>query len=256
MSGMIGIFDSGSGGLTVLEALRKRAPGADYVYFGDLAHMPYGNKARSEIHELTQNGFKVLLREGATYFVSACNSVSSSVKVRLLKRLGVSESRVLSMVGPTVASMRQLQANVLLVATRATIESRVYEDAFAKVGIPVESLPLPDLVPCIETEGREGEIPEMLKNTLVPKIKSHHTHIVLGCTHFPLVRELFFDVLRASGHERVTLFDPAHPVADEVVARFDTKGAGTVHFVVSKHSDVFARRAQMIAPGSELTVLP
>ena len=78
---MIGIFDSGSGGLTVLKAIREVMPSADILYFGDIRNAPYGEKSREELSRLTVNSIRVLQARGATSIVSACNSVSASLAV-------------------------------------------------------------------------------------------------------------------------------------------------------------------------------
>src|SRR3989344_6221172 len=123
---MIGIFDSGSGGLTVLKAVREEMPSADVVYFGDIKNAPYGSRSNSELSILTVRAIELLQKRGAESIVSACNSVSASLAVSLFDALSITPTQLIEMVGPTVASFRNSDARILLCATPATIRSEVY----------------------------------------------------------------------------------------------------------------------------------
>ena len=141
---MIGIFDSGSGGLTVLRALRARAPLLDIVYFGDLANMPYGGKSNAELQKLTVDGIGLLRAEGADHIVSACNSVSASVVRPMIQMLGAAECSITEMVGPAVRRAAAFgEGKIVVLATQATVDSQMYERAFAERGIVVETLAVP-----------------------------------------------------------------------------------------------------------------
>ncbi len=240
---MIGIFDSGSGGLTVLRAIRARAPRADVVYFGDLENAPYGNKSREELGVLTVLGIQRLIGAGATELVSACNSVSVSIVLPMFDILDLSRTSLIEMVGPTVAAFRGTTARVLVVATRATVESRIYQDAFRMIGIPADGVAIPDLVPHIEGGGSRSAMAPLVHAALSPYAHGNYTHVILGCTHFPLVRDVFEEALSQQDWRGV-LVDPADAVADAVTARFDTDGSGTVDLMVSAESSVFLGFAQ------------
>src|SRR3989344_6076418 len=101
---MIGVFDSGVGGLTVLKAMRDVYPSIDVVYFGDTKNSPYGKKSGKELSALTVAGIRFLLEHGATTLVSACNSVSASLAVSLYDVLSIKSSQLIEMVGPTVSA--------------------------------------------------------------------------------------------------------------------------------------------------------
>src|SRR3990167_1767776 len=153
---MIGVFDSGSGGLTVLKEIHARAPQLDVVYFGDLAHVPYGEKTPEELGALTVIAVEKLLSEGAENIVSACNSISASVAQPLIELLGRRRFGMVEMVGPTVAALvpeAQAGKKLGLVGTRATVQSRLYADAFARRGVSLEAFPIPGLVEAIESGG-------------------------------------------------------------------------------------------------------
>lgn len=244
---MIGIFDSGSGGLTVLRALRERSPFADVVYFGDLVHAPYGSKSREELNILTMEGIEFLLKQGADEIVSACNSVSVSITKPLLSSLGIPFEHVIEMAGPTTQFLRGIEESILVVATQATIESGIYGNKLEESGVRTCGLALPDLVPLIEQGVGENDIRSMLVRDLVPHVSQKYSRIVLGCTHFPLVREAFEFVLKEQGWCG-QIIDPAHAVADEVAKRFKKRGNGTTRYVLSKQSDVFERRVRQMFP--------
>jgi len=237
MVSMIGIFDSGSGGLSVLRAVRERAPKADIVYFGDLKNAPYGNKKRTELDALTAHGFQTLLDNGATHIVSACNSVSVSSRSSC-EACQLSYKALIEMVGPTVQRFENTKAHVLVLATKATIESEIYQTEFNNRGIKADGVALPELVQCIENGAEKAYMQRQVRETLENNLQSEHTHTVLGCTHFPLVRDVFEHALQELEKEAI-IVDPAEAVADAVVARFDTKGEGTTRILLSAESEVF-----------------
>src|SRR3989338_4503180 len=131
---MIGIFDSGSGGLTVLKAIRDQMPSSDVVYFGDIKNAPYGSKTNSELSVLTVRAIELLQNRGADNIVSACNSVSASLAVSLFDALSLTPPQLIEMVGPTVSSFKNSSARLLLVATPAPIQSEIYQNAFRMIG--------------------------------------------------------------------------------------------------------------------------
>lgn len=235
---MIGIFDSGSGGLSVLRALHKGAPRADVLYFGDLKNAPYGNKSREELGALTVLGIQKLIAEGATEIISACNSVSVSIVLPMFEILGIPRANIIEMVGPTVSSFRGKEARVLVAATEATTRSRVYQDGFRLIGIEAEGVAIPELVSLIEGGAKSEDIEAEIRAALLPFKERHFDTLLLGCTHFPLVRSAFENVLRELSMP-LSIFDPADPVAQAACERFDTSGKGTVRLMLSKESEQF-----------------
>lgn len=221
-----------------MKALRERAPQADIVYFGDLKNAPYGNKSREELGAFTVLGIQKLIDAGATEIVSACNSVSVSIVLPMFEILDIPRVSLIEMVGPTVTSFKGTDARVLVVATRATIESGIYQEGFRMVCIEAEGVAVPSLVSLIEDGGSEEDMAHEIRDALAICTGHGYTHVLLGCTHYPLVRHLFKDVLQELGIE-ATLFDPADPVSDAAVSRFNTAGTGTIRFLVTKESAQF-----------------
>ena len=114
---MIGVFDSGVGGLTVLSALRELLPSADVVYFGDTKNAPYGTRSREELGRLSVHGLQFLQEHGATNIISACNSVSASLAISLFDVLSIAPKQLIEMVGPTVGYFKGSSRRLILCAT-------------------------------------------------------------------------------------------------------------------------------------------
>jgi glutamate racemase len=236
---MIGIFDSGSGGLSVLKALRGIMPSADVVYFGDIKHAPYGLKTQEELSLLTTAAIEHLEREGAHHIVSACNSVAASLVISLSDRLAFA-SDMIEMVGPTVASFRETQKKLALCATPATINSGIYQSAFELIGQDVQCIAIPDLAFAIESGASDAELQQIVQAAFADR--EGFDTLVLACTHYPLVRSIFEQAL-----PHVEIFDPAMVVAERARDAFPEEhtGAGTTRFIISKDSPRFRAFVQM-----------
>ncbi|HCC05478.1 TPA: hypothetical protein DEP58_04210 [Patescibacteria group bacterium] len=249
---MIGVFDSGSGGLTVLKALRRYAPRADVVYFGDLKNAPYGNRGRDELDMLTTEGTRTLLRYGATEIVSACNSIAVSTK-RTCEVCDIPYTSSIEMVGPTVDSFMDTNAKVLVLATVATIDSAIYQHGLEAKGIVAEGIALPDLVKCIEEGRPRGVMTEIIRTALGAQVSRGYSHIILGCTHFPLVQDVFEEVLASVGINAV-LVDPAEAVAQTTARQFVIEGGGTTRILVSAESPIFESFVRTLFPEEAIAV--
>lgn len=249
---MIGMFDSGSGGLTVLRSVRAVVPSADIVYFGDIKNAPYGSRSREELSKLTTDAMQLLLERGARSMVSACNSVSASLAVSLFDSLSLEPSHLIEMVGPTVAALREHQGAVLLVATPATIESGIYQSAFRMIGRSVDILPIPELAPALEFGATDEEIRAIIEDTFGSYAGEKPAVVVLACTHYPLAIQHFHEVLG----EGIAIFDPADAVASRVERRFWPReaGSGNLHFIISKDSALFRARVAEMFPNTQYEV--
>jgi len=245
---MIGVFDSGSGGLTVLSALRRRMPRADIAYFGDIKNAPYGERSQEELATLTAAGMKVLQDMGATELVSACNTASASVLAGL-----VGHTRVLEMTRPLARHARRWAGRrALLLATNATVASRIYHDAL-EVIVPLDSLPLPGLARAIEFGASEDEIEEIVQVGL-RKPEGSYDILIMGCTHYPLARDVIERIARKRW-PHVEIIDPAEAVAETAARRFDTSGNGRLTFKLSNDSEQFRTRVSELFPDSGYTIV-
>ena len=213
---MIGIFDSGVGGLTVARAIMQQIPGYDIVYFGDTAHTPYGTKSPETVIGYTINNIELLLSRGAELIVIACNTASSVATAQALKQFSVP---IFEVITPAVelAVRASKNLNIGIIGTRATITSGIYE---AKIienqpRARVYSVACPLLVPLVE-EGwlEKAETAMIVKKYLLPlKIRQIDT-LILGCTHYPLLTK----VIQRKIGKRVQLIDSSCSVASSVKA--------------------------------------
>ena len=249
---MIGIFDSGSGGLTVLTAIRKEFPSTDIVYFADLKYAPYGNRSREELTMRMVEALKILVGNGATCIVSACNSVSASLAISLFDALSIAPDRLIEMVGPTVAGMRGSSKRILLVATQATIDSKIYQSAFSMIGKTIETLALPELAGAIEHGVDENAIEDMIRKEFSHIDFTSFDAVVLACTHYPLVSPVFRKVLP----EHIEIVDPADAVASRVLQDWWPRevGKGTQRFLLSADSSIFRSRVVELFPNTTSTI--
>ncbi len=248
---MIGIFDSGSGGLSVLSEIRKLIPNVDVVYLGDIKNAPYGSKSREELGALTSAAVSRLLSEGATKIVSACNSVSASIVLPMLSILSLKPFDMVEMVGPTVKALKDEKRKILLVATPATIESGIYQQGFRSVGMEIATLAIPDLAGAIEFGAADEEIEKIIRRSLSNWTDWSNSLLVLGCTHYPLVKDIFERVL---AEKRVEIYDPAVAVAHEVRIMMDETGDGKLRFLITKDSPFFRERVERLF-GKENTIV-
>jgi len=250
---MIGIFDSGVGGLTVLKALREVLPSADVLYFGDTKHAPYGLRPREELTSLTVAALKLLQDRGAQHIVSACNSVSASLAVSLLDAFSIQPKQLIEMVGPTVSYFKGSTARLLLCATPATISSGIYQNAFQMIGKDIQTVALPELAGAIEAGKSDAELEAIVRHAF-PEPPNADV-LILACTHYPLAVSAFRNVLGKT----FPIFDPALAVAERAKKQFwpQEVGSATTHFVISSRSPQFRDTVSRLFPGMkfELEVL-
>jgi glutamate racemase len=249
---MIGIFDSGSGGLTVLSAIRDRLPSADVLYFGDIKNLPYGSKSREELSLLTIQAIQLLHERGARSIVSACNSVSASLAISLFDAIDIAPEHLIEMVGPTVSFFRKSPSRLILCATPATIRSEIYQSAFRMIGKEVEYVAIPDLARAIESGAGEEELVQIITQAFALLSLQDFDALILACTHYPLAITAFRKALGDSTH----LFDPALAVAARVERQLWPResGYGKTQFVISKDSEHFRRLASQLFPEKSYSV--
>jgi glutamate racemase len=213
---MIGIFDSGVGGLTVARAIMQQIPGYDIVYFGDTARTPYGTKSAETVIGYTISNIEFLLSRGAKLIVIACNTASSVATAPVLKQFSVP---IFEVITPAVELAVQASKNLNfgIMGTRATITSGIYETKIIEnqPRARVYSVACPLLVPLVE-EGwlDKAETAMIVKKYLQPlKIRQIDT-LILGCTHYPLLKK----VIQRKIGKRVHLIDSAISVSNSVKA--------------------------------------
>lgn len=241
---MIGVFDSGVGGLTVLRAMRDVYPSIDVAYFGDTKNGPYGLKSREDLSQLAVNGTRFLLEKGVSSIVCACNSVSVSLALSLHDILSTGGVPIIEMVGPCVSAFKGSDARVALVATQATITSGMYQNAFRMIGKDIQAVAIPELAGAIEA-GDSDAYEGYVRKALSPVAPDSFDVLVLGCTHFPLAIDSFRAVVGGKA-----VFDPAEAVADRVLRDLWPRemGYGKTTFYISKESAQFKTLAEKLFP--------
>jgi glutamate racemase len=241
----IGVFDSGIGGLTVLKALTDALPGEDFIYLGDTARLPYGTKSNEVIIRYSKENTEFLLAKGIKMLVVACNT-SSAVALdaiasdTMVPVVGVIEP------GARAAVKASRNGKIGVIGTEATIASGAYTRAIQRLGphseIYTRACPL--LVPLAEEGWIDNEVAEQTVAFYLESLKqSGIDTILLGCTHYPLLRAMFARVLGAG----VKIVDSATATAAEVRDRLRTlrlakRGiAGSQSFFVTETPDRFVR---------------
>lgn len=212
----IGVFDSGIGGLTVAAALQNLLPSENIFYLGDTARVPYGGKSRRTVERYSIEIGGLLLAERAKIIVVACNTASALAVPRMKEMFKVP---VQGVVAPGAAAAVASTKNKIVgvIGTRATIASGAYEHAIHSLDadIRVISVACPLLVPLIEEGMFEDKVTDlMLARYLAPLLSAGIDTLVLGCTHYPLLREA---IARTAG-PGVTLVDSAENCALAVKA--------------------------------------
>ncbi len=187
----IGVFDSGIGGLTVARKIKDVFPDHPLIYFGDTAHLPYGEKSREAIRHYSERISNFLLVQGCKLIVVACNSASSSAFDLVLETCG-QKARAINVIDPMVNFISENFSGkkVGLIGTHRTVESGEYERRIKEVKANVElvSLATPLLVPMIEEGYYQNQIShEIIENYLADPILSNIEALVLACTHYPLI---------------------------------------------------------------------
>jgi len=243
----IGVFDSGIGGLTVVEALRRELPGESILYLGDTARLPYGTKSALTVTRYTQRNVDFLLERGVKAIVVACNTASALA-------LGGLESSVPTWgviePGAEVAASVS-DGRVGIVATESTVESGAYAAALTRrrPDLSIVSTACPLFVPLVEEGWHEDPLARLVgERYLAPLIEANVDTLILGCTHYPLLSTIIADLMGPS----VRLVDSAQAVAEQVAREMGTLGLQTSneprddHFCVTDSTARFRRLAEQI----------
>ncbi len=220
MAPTIGVFDSGFGGLTVLRELRKALPAANYLYFGDTAHLPYGAKsvrtvakyANAAAHFLEQHGIEMLVIACNTATALALDEITAAVRVPVV---GVIEP------GAQRAAAISKTKKAVVIATDATVASHAYQRALHQLGMEATEKACPLFVPLVEEGWVEHPVTEQVAHIYIDQVfpdeagaeQNGADVLVLGCTHYPLLRPL----LRRVVPHHVEIVDSAESTAARVV---------------------------------------
>lgn len=240
---LIGVFDSGVGGLTVLRALHSRLPGHDFLYVGDTARVPYGRKPPEMVAQFAREIARFLLAQRAEALVIACNTASSAALPQLADELPVP---VWGVIEPGVAAaLRSSRGGITgIIGTKGTIASGVYQRKLEAAGLSVWAEACPLLVHIVE-EGlaQSPEADLLLRHYLASRPAALDT-LILGCTHYPVLRDA---IARVVGPQ-VTLIDSADEIARVIGAKLPEPAwhSGTITHYVTGDALAYEHTAHVI----------
>lgn len=255
--GPIGVFDSGFGGLTILEGIRQQLPQYDYIFLGDNARAPYGTRSFEVVYDFTLQAVRRLFELGCHLVILACNTASAkalrSIQVNDLPYLDP-DRRVLGVIRPTVEQIGSLTRNnhVGILATAGTVLSRSYDIELGKFypGIVVNSVACPMWVPLIENNEFDGPGADYFVQKYLDQLLTKDGDIdtiILGCTHYPLL----MNKIRKYCPSHITLVPQGKYVADslaqyldrhEQINRLCTRG-GTCEYLTTESPEKFMESA-------------
>ncbi|MDR3256101.1 MAG: glutamate racemase [Endomicrobium sp.] len=239
----IGIFDSGFGGLTVMSAINKALPLESLIYFGDTAHVPYGSKSKNTVIKYSKEITSFLMKHRVKLIVIACNTASAFALAVLQKTLNIP---VIGVIEPGSRAAVNVSKNkkIGIIGTEGTINSKSYPHEINKISkSKVYQQACPLFVPLVEEGWSVGEITDsIVKKYLKSILNKQIDTLVLGCTHYPLLRK----TLEKNVGENVKLIDSAKATAQEVKNTLkkihllaDVKGEQFLKFYVSDNPDKF-----------------
>jgi len=237
---MIGFFDSGLGGLSVLRETRRLLPDADVVYLADQANAPYGRRTLDEVRGLTEEAASLLIDRGATTVVIACNTASAAALGDLRRAhpdvpfVGMEPA-----VKPAAAATRSGVVGVL--ATPTTFSARVFDDLVGRfsAGIEVMAHPCPGWAQAVEDGWPDAEV--SIRAHIAPLLEAGADTLVIACTHYSFLVESIERV--APG---VTVIDPAAAVARQVARVADDTGGGTTAYLTTGDPIRFAAQIERL----------
>ncbi|MFH1245085.1 MAG: glutamate racemase [Candidatus Omnitrophota bacterium] len=221
-SGPLGIFDSGIGGLTVVKEIVRELPAEEIVYFGDTARVPYGNKSPQTIVKFSLENARFLLKFGVKFIIVACNTSSSLALAALKKEFHVP---ILGVISPAVKKAAQIstKGRIGIIGTRATIASMCYQKEIARINPRIKSFTqaCPLFVPLVEEGWVDNQITlQIVEKYLSPLIKKDIDTLILGCTHYPLLKR----IIRKAVGKKIYFVDSAKELAGEVKALLACNG--------------------------------
>ncbi|MGB0166357.1 MAG: glutamate racemase [Luteibaculum sp.] len=250
----IGILDSGIGGLTVANAIRQKLPNECIYYFGDTAHLPYGDKSAESIRQYTTSISKFLVQKGCKVVVIACNTASSyAAKAAEEANPGI---KIIDVVSPAIAYAEKHlgEKSIGIIGTKGTIDSRIYPRRIKQV-LPqakVKSMATPLLASMVEEGFFNNNISAAVINAY---LSSHHLRginaLFLACTHYPLIKKEIENFYQ-SAKKPVSVYDNAELTASAVKKYLDEKKLSNPnpasledHFMVSDYTKSFEKATQL-----------
>jgi len=215
----IGLFDSGSGGLTVLKEIVKMKPNNRFIYLADTANLPYGNKTREQILSYGDLKMQWMKSMGVDIVSIACNTTDSVLYDQAYRYNNFFKYGIIHIIHPTVSGIvhNYKVKKIGIIATEATARSKVFDNAFKQISdIETLSVSCPELVPWIESEDSDYEAGyKLIDGYIKPLIDFKIDSLIYGCSHYQFISHLINDILNNYKME-IQLFDPAQFVAEAI----------------------------------------
>lgn len=222
MKRAIGVIDSGVGGLTVLHELMRQLPQEHFIYFGDTLRCPYGSKTKEQVKLFIWQIVNYLLKKKIKSLVIACNTATAYTIKELQSHLSIP---VIGVIKPGARAAIKVTKNkeIGVIGTQGTVQSGAYSQALSDIDptINTYSLPCPRFVPMIEQGLLQGEeVDRILTQTLYPLLNTEIDTLILGCTHYPLIKKAIHKLLGDS----VRIVSSGEEVARETSSMLDSFG--------------------------------
>lgn len=250
----IGIFDSGIGGLTVAHALVRQLPKENIIYFGDTAHMPYGDKSTAAIQAYAVKIAHMLLQQECKLILIACNSASAAA-YELVKEYIGSKAIVMNVIDPVIRLLKEKYKTkrIGLIGTRQTVNSHIYKKKVdeTNAGIILSSYATNLLASAIEEFGNHHVIDSLLNIYLAQPDLQNIDALVLACTHYPIIKDRILQHYQNS----IEIIDSSEIVAAAVKKQLEKysllndNGESRKHFYVSDYTPSFAENAKLFFGG-------
>lgn len=248
----IGVFDSGVGGLTVVKEIMSQIPGESIIYFGDTARVPYGSKSKATVTAYTRQIAKFLEAQGVKVIVIACNTASAFALETVSAEIDIPMIGVIKP-GAAMAARTTRNGRIGVIATEGTIQSRIYNEYLSATNpqVRVFGKACPLFVPLVEEGWTDDPVTREVVSRYMSELKPFHIDtLVLGCTHYPLLRNTIQEIVG----EEVELVNPALETAKSLKELLIEQGllsdSGKVehHFYVSDGAEKFRQFANSILP--------
>ena len=238
----IGIFDSGLGGVTALNVIKKNYKQKDIVFYGDTCHLPYGDKSRKEIIKYSEEIVNYLIDKGVEVIVIACNSATSNALDSLKEKYDIP---IIGVIDPAIKKLLTLGSKkVGVIATETTIKSNKYYDKIKELdeNIDVYSVACPKFVPVIDSGKKDGEEIEKLIDLYISQISEKIDTLILGCTHYTIIKDVI-----SRKYPKLTIIDPSIEVSRELENYISNINEnGNIEYIISGNVEKFKNNLESI----------
>jgi len=238
----IGIFDSGLGGITALNVIKKDYKQKNIVFYGDTCHLPYGDKSSKQIISYSMEIVNYLINKGVEVIVIACNSATSNALDSLKEKYDIP---IIGVIDPAIKKLLSIGSKkVGVIATETTIKSNKYHDKIKELdeNIDVYSVACPKFVPVIESGKKDGEEIEKLIDLYIEPISEKIDTLILGCTHYSIIKDII-----SKKYPKLKLIDPSIEVSIELGNYISNKNEnGNIEYIVSGDIEKFKNNLECI----------